>query len=149
MTADGTPVLYRRGRALLYNISPAAVGRAYFYADCQNARSSISPLLRRTSIALMRELSAPTAVCTTENCGVTLFEDTNGSTMLLVIDYSAHDQAKRNTVSEKTVMLTGIDMHGAAAVDGRPLRRLIGDNGRLDGIAVTLHPHESALIRLF
>ena len=149
MTADGTPVLYRRDRALLYNISPAAVGRAYFYADCQNARSSISPLLRRTSIALMRELSAPTAVCTTENCGVTLFEDTNGSTMLLVIDYSAHDQAKRNTVSEKTVMLTGIDMHGAAAVDGRPLRRLIGESGRLDGITVTLHPHESALIRLF
>ena len=73
----------------------------------------------------------------------------HGSTMLLVIDYSAHDQAKRNTVSEKTVMLTGIDMHGAAAVDGRSLRRLIGDNGRLDGIAVTLHPHESALIRLF
>ena len=36
----------------------------------------------KEDIALMRELSVPTAVCTTEHCGVTLFEDTNGSTML-------------------------------------------------------------------
>ena len=149
MIADGTPVLYRRDRALLYNISPAAVGRAYFYADCQNARSSISPLLRKTSIALMRDLSVPTAVCTTENCGITVFEDTNGNTMLLVIDYSVHDQAKRNTVSEKTVMLTGIEVRNAEAVDGRAVRRLIGQNDRLDGITVALHPHESALICLF
>ena len=136
MTADGTPVLYRRDRALLYNISPAAVGRAYFYADCQNARSSISPLLRRTSIALMRELSAPTAVCTTENCGVTLFEDTNGSTMLLVIDYSAHDQAKRNTVSEKTVMLTGDTGSVDAVIDNGSVEiktYIVGDVNR-DGI---------------
>ena len=149
MTADGTPVLYRRDRTLLYNISPAAVGRAYFYADCQNARSSISPLLRKTSIALMHDLSVPTAVCTTENCGITVFEDTNGNTMLLIIDYSVHDQAKRNTVSEKTVMLTGIEVRNAEAVDGRAVRRLIGRNDRLDGITVSLHPHESALIRLF
>lgn len=140
---------YRRDRTLLYNISPAAVGRAYFYADCQNARSSISPLLRKTSIALMHDLSVPTAVCTTENCGVTLFEDTNGNTMLLVIDYSVHDQAKCDTVSEKTVMLSGIEVRDAEAVDGRAVRRLIGQNDRLDGITVALHPHESALIRLF
>ena len=46
-------------------------------------------------------------------------------------------------------MLPGIEVRDAEAVDGRAVRRLIGRNDRLDGITVSLHPHESALIRLF
>lgn len=149
LTADGTPVLLRNSNAALYNISPAAVGRSYFFAGVESARSTISPLLRKQSIALMRSLSRPVACTGDENCGVSLFTDTNGGALLLVVDYAEHDQAKLQSVTEKTVMLPGSGWHGAEAVDGRTLRRLIGEDGVLEGIAVALHPHESALIRLF
>ena len=97
----------------------------------------------------MRSLSCPVACTGDENCGVSLFTDTNGGALLLVVDYSVHDQAKLQSVTEKTVTLPGSEWHGAEAVDGRALRRLIGKDGVLEGIAVALHPHESALIRLF
>lgn len=149
LTADDTPVVYRNKNAVLFNISPAAVGRSYFFAGVENARSTVSSLLRKQTIQLMRSLSTPVAYTEDEHCGISLFTDTQGNTMLLVVDYSAHDQSKLQTVTEKTVMLSGSCLRGAEAVDGRALRRLIGDDGVLEGISVALHPHESALIRLF
>lgn len=149
MTADGTPVLFRHNRTALYNISPAALGRSYFYAGAENARSSISPLLRRSSMALMREFSQPKALTNDGKCGLTLFEDTNGNQLLLVIDYSEHDQTKLDVTAEKTVMLSGCHAHSAESVDGKTIRCLRNEHGELDGIAVSLRPHESVLIRLF
>jgi hypothetical protein len=46
-------------------------------------------------------------------------------------------------------MFKGCNYTNAEAVDGREIRCLRNENGILDGIAVALHPHESALIRLF
>ncbi len=147
--AEGTPVIFENGRTALYNISPAAIGRFYFFCKPENSRTSLSALLRKNSTAVMRNLSCPNAITDDANCGLTLFEDTNKNTMLLAIDYSNHDQAKQDIATEKTIMFKGCDYTNAVAVDGREIRCLRNENGILDGIAVALHPHESALIRLF
>ena len=100
-------------------------------------------------MALMREFSQPEALTNDGKCGLTLFEDTNGNQLLLVIDYSEHDQTKLDVTAEKTVMLSGCHAHSAESVDGRTIRCLRNEHGELDGIAVSLRPHESVLIRLF
>ena len=97
----------------------------------------------------MCECSSPIARTSDERCGITVFEDTHGNQMLLVIDYSVHDQSKIDTKKEKTIMFSDSQLHGAEAVDGKSIRRLIRCDGILDGITVELHPHESVLIRLF
>lgn len=149
MSADGTPLIFKNGNTVLFNISPAVIGRSYFFAGVESARSSVSTLLRKTCIRLMCECSSPIARTSDERCGITVFEDTHGNQMLLVIDYSVHDQSKIDTKKEKTIMFSDSQLHGAEAVDGKSIRRLIRCDGILDGITVELHPHESVLIRLF
>ena len=68
--------------------------------------------------------------------------------MLLVIDYSNHDQSKQDIATEKTIRLDGGKYVKAEAIDGKEMRSFYNEDGTLGGIAVSLHPHESALIRL-
>ena len=148
LTADGAPAIFRQGKNALFNISPSAMGRSYFFVNVDNARSSISPLLRKTCVELMRDLSRPTAVTSDGKCGITMFEDANGNKMLLVVDYSEHDQTKLDEVREKVIMFPDSTLRGAECVDGKPLGSLIGSDGVLEGVVVRLRAHESALILL-
>ncbi|MBR3576007.1 MAG: hypothetical protein IKL42_01230, partial [Clostridia bacterium] len=148
LSTEGTPAIFRHNRTVLYNISPAVIGRSYFYEKVENARTSVSDLLYKTSIGLMRELSRPTAFTENGKCGITMFKDTNGNTILLVLDYSEHDQSKLNNEDDKMVVLPDSIWHDAEAIDGKPLRKLIGKDGKLEGVVVNLRHHESALIRL-
>lgn len=146
--AEGTPIVFENGRTAIFNLSPAAIGRSYFFCKAENSRTSLSTLLRKNSIALMRDLSSPKAMAESVNCGITFFEDTKNNKMLLVIDYSDYDQEKQEIATEKTVLLKDCSYTNAEAVDGREIRCLRSENGSLDGIAISLRPHESALIRL-
>lgn len=148
LTADGTPVILTNGRTAIYNIAPGAIGRFYFFRKPEMGRNSLSVLLRNNSIELMKTLSSSEAVATDSECGITVFDDTNGNTMLLVIDYSNHDQSKQDISTEKTVMLSSGKYTRATAVDGKEIRSFYNGDGTLGGIAVSLHPHESALIVL-
>ena len=57
LSADATPVIFKKDRTALFNISPSAIGRSSFFDAVDLARSSVSELLRDVSISLMRDLS--------------------------------------------------------------------------------------------
>lgn len=149
LSADITPVIFKKDRTALLNISPSAIDRSSFFEAVDLARSSVSELLRDVSISLMRDLSAASVFAEDEKCGITLFEDTNGNNLLLAIDYSEHDQKKLYEIREKKITFKNGGWSNAEAIDGKPMRRLIDENGNLDGIVISLRPHESALIRLY
>jgi hypothetical protein len=83
----------------------------------------------------------------TVGCGITHFTDGLGRDILLAIDYSRHDQSEIYLEHEHTVTLNA-DYTDAISLDGKQIRKLISDEGRLDGIVVSLRQHESALIEL-
>ena len=64
-----------------------------------------------------------------------------------MVDYSEYDQTKIGEEREYTVVLNG-SYTDAVSLDGKPMRKLLSENARLDAVAVTLRQHESALIHL-
>ena len=146
MTAAEMPAVLQKGRAALLNVPCRSIGRTYFYRKDDNGRDSNSKLLRRVVSEVLNDLSVPLAK--SDGCGITLFRDTEGRDMLLAIDYSRHDESEINRVNEYTVHLNSTSYTTAIAIDGKPLRRLISQEGILEGIVVGLRQHESALIQL-
>lgn len=147
MTAEETPAIYKYGRTAMFNISCGSLGRFYFREDYDMGRESISDLLKEVSDELLLELSNPSAIAK-GNGGITLFEDENGNEMMLVIDYSNYDSSKLYQSNDVTVSFNEKRYKEAVSVDGKPLRKLIGEDGKLDGIVVSLRKHESALVKL-
>lgn len=145
--ASDTPAIYTYGNTVLFNVSPLSLGRTWFFKQVVNARSSNSRLLRKTVAECIKRVSSPLAW--TDDCGITLFNTKSGDTMLLCIDYSRHDDSEMYLEKERTIWFTEGRFQDAQSVEGKPMRKLVSQNGSLDGIAVTLRQHESALIRLF
>ena len=146
MTASGHPVLLTHGTCALFNLPAYSVGRIHFKEHPYLGRASGSPLYYAVTEQIVRSLTSPMATAD-KGCGITLTKDEHGSTLLLAIDYSRHDASEIDLPHEYTVMLHS-DFKDAVCLDGKPIRRLISENGRLDGLTVTLRRHESALIRL-
>ena len=144
--ASDIPAVFTYGNTALFNTSPMALGRTWFFKHSINARTSNSELLRRIAIMLIRRLSKPLA--RTDDCGITLFETKNNEKILLNIDYSRHDDSEIDLDKERTVWFTDKQFKDAFSVDGKPMRKLISSDGTLDGIVVTLRAHESSLIKL-
>lgn len=80
--------------------------------------------------------------------GITLFEDESGNTMLLAIDYTNYDFAKVNELNDITVYFSDRKYVDVIAVEGGKVRKLVGVDGKLDGIVIPLRKHESALLKL-
>lgn len=145
MTASGMPVFFKKGNAVLLNLAAYSVGRIHFKEHPYLGRATNSDLFYEVTERLLRTLVSPTAEA--NRAGITLFEDEDGKDLLLAIDYSRHDPSEIQKEREYTVTLHG-NYKNAVAVDGRPMRRLISESGRLDGITLTLRRHESALVWL-
>ena len=146
MSASGNPVYFVNGRAALLNLPAYSVGRIHFKEHAYLGRATNSDLYYEATARLLRELSSPLATADCK-CGITLFKDECGNDILLTIDYSRHDQSELNKEREYTVTLNA-DYTDCVCLDGKPIRKLVSDSGRLDGIVVTLRQHESALIKL-
>ncbi len=144
--ASDVPAIMTYGNTALLNISPCALGRAWYPDYTDNGRSSCSALLRRTATEVISSLA--TTIATSADCGITLLETKKGDTVLLCIDYSDHNDDKIDLAIERTVWFNTDVYRDAAAIDGKPLRRLISEDGVLKGVVVTLRRHESAMIRL-
>jgi hypothetical protein len=87
-------------------------------------------------------------LATTDNgCGITLLCDESQNELLVAIDYSRHDQTELELEREYTVTFNK-DYTDCIALDGKPIRKLISENGRLDGVVIKLRQHESALVKL-
>jgi hypothetical protein len=147
MTASGNPVYFKNGRCALLNLPAYSVGRIHFKEHAYLGRATNSPLYYSVTEALLRSLTSPIATAD-KNCGITLLSDEAGNDILLTIDYSRHDQSELDLEREYTVTFTNPVYRDAVCLDGKPMRKLINSNGKLDGIVVTLRQHESALIKL-
>ena len=146
MTASGSPVYFTHGRTALLNLPAYSVGRIHFKEHAYLGRATNSVLHYEITARLLSELTSPTATADRE-CGITLFRDKNGDDVLLAIDYSRYDQSELDLKREYTVILNR-DYTDCTALDGKPVRKLISEDGRLDGVVVTLRQHESVLIKL-
>ena len=146
MTASGNPVYFAYGRTALLNLPAYSVGRIHFREHAYLGRATNSELYYEVTAKLLHELTDPAAVAD-HKCGITLLEDENGNELLLAIDYSRYDQSEIDLAREYTVRLNA-DYRDAVCLDGKPMRKLIAESGRLDGIVITLRQHESALIKL-
>ena len=146
MSASGNPVYFTYGRTALLNLPAYSVGRIHFKEHPYLGRATNSPLYFEITAKILKELSSPLATSDKE-CGITLVRDESGNDILLAIDYSRYDQTELDLEREYTVTLNA-DYRDCVALDGKPIRKLISESGRLDGIVVSLRQHESALIKL-
>lgn len=99
ISADGSiPVLMKHGRAVLLNAAVSTLGHECFEGAAGKGRKNISTLMRKVVTKTLRDISEPLAVG--ENVGITLFEDVNGKTNMLCIDYSEYtNDAKDNKLA--------------------------------------------------
>jgi hypothetical protein len=146
MSASGNPVYFAYGRTALLNLPAYSVGRIHFKEHPYLGRTTNCELYFEATAKLLSKLSSPLATAD-NNCGITLCKDESGNELLLAIDYSRYDQTELELEREYTITLNA-DYRDCECLDGKPIRKLISESGRLDGIVVTLRQHESALIRL-
>ena len=146
MSASGNPLYFTYGRTALLNLPAYSVGRIHFKEHPYLGRTTNSPLYFKITAKLLRELCSP-LLTSEEGLGITLFEDESGNDMLLCVDYSRYDQTEIMKEREYKVILNS-DYRDCLCVDGKTVRKLVSDSGRLDGIVVKLRQHESALIKL-
>ena len=147
MTGSGNPIYFTYGRTALLNLPAYSVARIHFKEHAYLGRATNSPLYYDVTEKLLRSLSSPIATADHE-CGITLLRDESDNDILLTIDYSRHDQSEIDLQREYTVVFTEPVYTDAVCLDEKPIRRLIGDSGMLEGIVVKLRQHESALIKL-
>lgn len=150
LTADERyPVLIKYKNTAVLNAPISQLGVNISCANYHNGPENISELLKNNVRKIVRELVNP-LYCVDEQCGITVFENTNGETMLLLIDYSDHNHADvytRNTsvtirIGEKNV----VDVQLVAGTN-----KSIGVhkvNGVVDAINVVIKPQESVLLRV-
>lgn len=146
LSASGNPVYFTHGRTALLNLPAYSVGRTHFKEHPYLGRATNSALYYDVTAKLLHKLSTPDMTANA-GCGITHFTDGLGRDILLAIDYSRHDQSEIYLEHEHAVTLNA-DYTDAISLDGKPIRKLISDDGRLDGIVVSLRQHESALIEL-
>lgn len=142
---DGVPVLLQHGNTALLNGPISEIGRDTFMERDMSARESVSRLLRMACTEQIRRLSSPIAQA--DGAGITLFRDEKGRLNLLVIDYSPHDQTVLHTRKNQVEVRFQQDYADATCVSGKEIIRLCED-GRLQGLMVTLAPQDYALIEI-
>lgn len=147
-TPDGSrrPVLLKKGRALLLNAPAPELGHRIFPKLTQSYAPSVSELLRKTAAREMLALSRPTAL--SDGCGITLFRDEHGHTLLLAIDYSPYGQDGTHREYESTIMLNDPDVKEVSPIYGPAPSALRDGNGRVKGLWLKLRQQECALIKL-
>ncbi len=145
---DGSsyPVLLRKDRTLLLNAPAPELGHRTFPKLTQSYAPSISCLLREVTACEMHRLSRPAAV--SDNCGITLFKDQNGNLMLLAIDYSPYENDGIHKEYQSVIRFNDLDVQRVQSVYGPAPSALRNESGKIDGLWLTLHQQECALIRL-
>ena len=144
--AEGNPVIMKNGKCALINTSAYSIGRIHFNDHPYLGRATCSKLYREITENAVRDLVSPLATADKE-CGITLAADESGNEMLIAIDYSRYDGSEINKSRDYTVWFSE-GYSDAQAIDNKPIRRLIREDGVLEGIVVSLRQHESALIKL-
>ena len=146
--ADGEAVLFLKDRAALLNTGAASLGREHHPDMFSIDRKSMSTLLETVCKKMMLRLSSPIAV--SDNCGISLFNDKNGKTLLLAIDYSPYgNKMIDREVTESTIVFNVDSFAGARSINNVDISALKDKNGILRQLLIKLRTHESAMIELY
>ena len=138
------PALVRTERTLLLNASADELGRqSYGQRNEIYYAASISALLRRKVSEAMRGIVSP--VASSDGCGITLFRDRNGDTLLLAVDYSDYDEPEG--VREYTVSFGFGGIRDIEPLYGKkPI--LLRKGGIIRAVCLKLRQQECALVKL-
>ena len=94
------------------------------------------------------EMLRTSLTAVSDSCGVTLFRDASGNTMLLVIDYSPYEHGGTRREYQSTILLNDVSAAEAVSVYGPAPSVLRDESGNIRGLWLTLRQQECALIRL-
>jgi len=137
-----TPVMMRHGRTALINMAISHVSMDSFMERAQFGRECISLMFKALCQEVITELSSP--VVKADGCGVSAFTDESGNRMLVLFDYSAHENFLNTKETEKTVWI-----HDDAkdVLCEKPVTKLY-DGEVLKGFRIKLRPHETAMLQI-
>lgn len=136
---EGTPVLLKKGRAVLLNSAVTTLGHECFEGTAGKGRKNVSDLLRKIVTEAAKSISAPAAEG--KNVGVTLFEDVNGCRNLLCIDYSHY----LNTSFTERKAEVRFNIPVSRISSDREFTQLRDKNGNIREVHFMIKPHESVM----
>ncbi len=138
----GSPVIFKKDRALLINASVSTIGHECFEGAEGKVRRNISRLLKKVLTKEILNISSPLAYG--ENTGVTLFESERGNTQLLCIDYSPYDN--RNIIQNRAKVY--FDMPISEIHSTRDFVSVRDKNGYIKEISFDIKQHEAVMFTL-
>ncbi len=146
-TNNNTPVLLRKGNAVLINAPVCQIGIDSFYHALYITAHNISALIENTLTDTLRNLSTSEYLAP-KRCGITPFVNEKGEDMLLLIDYSKDlDDATYEKTKPVTVQLPAgytdvVGVYGADEI-GKSYK-----NGTLSKVCVDMLRQQSVLLKL-
>ena len=143
-SANGEPLVMRKGRALLINAPTTDIGFECYEGFTGKTRENVSPLFRHSIKRFLRELAEP-VVLGQDRLGTTLIETEKGETVLVAIDYSPMDNIKREA-RLVTVELNQAGIHTAAS--DRDVSTIRNENGDIRQLRFHILPQETVFIKL-
>ncbi len=144
---NSTPILLRKGNAVLINAPVCQIGSDAFFHALYITAHNISTLIENTLTDTLRELSTSEYLAP-KRCGITPFVNEKGEDMLLLIDYSKDlDEATYEKTKSVTVQIPAgytdvVGVYGADEV-GKHY-----ENGTLTKLCVNMLRQQSVLLKL-
>ena len=137
-----TPVMMKYGRTALVNMSVSHLSMDCFMERAQFGRECISKLFKALCMDVIAELATP--VVKAEGCGLAAFTDEQENKMLVLFDYSGHENFDDTGAKEKTVWL---NLEARDIICDHPVVKLY-EGECLKGFRVNLRPHETAVVEI-
>lgn len=140
---DGTPVIFKSDRAMLFNAPIGRLGYECFEGMEGKQRKNVSKLMEKAVCNAISDLSNP--LVRGENVGVTLFESQKGTKHLLCIDYSKY----LNVETDKNTAIVKFDISIKDISANRDVTKVRDKDGYITEIRFDIRPHEAVMFTVF
>lgn len=140
---DGTAVIFKNDRAILFNASIGRLGYECFEGMEGKQRKNVSKLMEKAVCNAISDLSNP--LVRGENVGVTLFESQKGTKHLLCIDYSKY----LNAETDKNTAIVKFDMPIKDISVDRNITKVRDKDGYIREIRFDMRVHEAVMFTLY
>ena len=151
LLAEGTmPVIITKNNCILLNTSIAQAGIDSLVTSPHLGRPNISRLLNDTMVAALHA-AISSQVSSSYGSGVTVLETESGEDILLITDYSKHDQCSLDRPVYREVQFDIEHLSDAEYINvchDAPQIHKIYRHGILKGMSVMLYPQETFMFRL-
>ncbi|MBO7147778.1 MAG: hypothetical protein J6W81_08525 [Lentisphaeria bacterium] len=93
-SGNGDPLLMRHKNTALFNVNPSMIGRDSFMELVKFSRTSISKLLEKTVIGLLRQINQDKVPFHARNAGCSGFTDEHGKSCIVLFDYGSFNDER-------------------------------------------------------